>query len=113
MCEVKCGENGLNIVDRQNAHSASMAVNAIVELYRAVSRIMERHQKILYFSISHHHTLVKFYGHYALIEGDKTIFYRHLIHSFDINAPDDKDKQTAYFHLPSPLILAGSCVFNK
>jgi len=42
--------------------------------------------------------MVKIYGHYALIEGDriKTTFYRHLIHSFDITALDGKDKDTAY-----------------
>jgi len=96
MCEVKCGENGLYIADRQNAHSASMAVNAIVELYRAVSRVMELHQKNLFFSISHDDTIVKIYGHYALIDGDKTTFYRHLNHSFDITALDGKDKETAY-----------------
>lgn len=33
MCKVKCGENRLNIADWQNAHSASMAINAIVQLY--------------------------------------------------------------------------------
>ena len=98
VCEVKCGENGLNIADRQNAHSASMAVNAIVQLYRAlaVSRAGELHRKILVFSVSHDHTMVKIYGHYPLIEGDKTTFYRHLIHSFDFTALGGKDKWTAY-----------------
>ena len=32
--EVKCGNEALNIADRQNAHSAAVAVNAVVELYR-------------------------------------------------------------------------------
>ncbi len=73
-----------------------MAVNAIVELYRAVSRVMEPYQKILVFPISHDHTMVKIYGHYALIDGDKAIFCRPLIHSFDITALDGKDKETAY-----------------
>ncbi|KAI9780731.1 MAG: hypothetical protein M1816_002684 [Peltula sp. TS41687] len=36
VCEVKSGENGLNVADRQNSHSASMAVNAIVQLHRSV-----------------------------------------------------------------------------
>jgi len=97
-CEVKCGENGLNIADRQNAHSASMAVNAIVQLYRdrAVSRAEELHRKILVFSVSHDHTMVNVYGHYALIEGDKTTFYRHLIRSFNITDLDGKDRDLAY-----------------
>ncbi|KAL9124693.1 MAG: hypothetical protein Q9217_006003, partial [Psora testacea] len=98
MCEVKCGENGLNIADRQNAHSASMAVNAIVQLYRdrAVSRAGELHRKILVFSISHDHTMVNIYGHYALIEGDKTTFYRYLIRSFNFTDLDGKDRDLAY-----------------
>lgn len=37
-CEAKCGEVGLAVADRQNAHSASIAVNAIVQLYKAVDR---------------------------------------------------------------------------
>ncbi|KAI9779374.1 MAG: hypothetical protein M1816_003601 [Peltula sp. TS41687] len=41
VCEVKSGENGLNVADRQNSHSASMAVNAIVQLHRSVE---DRHQ---------------------------------------------------------------------
>jgi len=41
--EVKCGNEALNIADRQNAHSASVAVNAVVELYRAVSLQDELH----------------------------------------------------------------------
>lgn len=95
---MKCGENGLNIADRQNAHSASMAVNAIVQLYRdrAVSRAEELHRKILVFSVSHDHTMVNVYGHYALIEGDKTTFYRHLIRSFNITDLDGKDRDLAY-----------------
>ena len=109
MCEVKCGEHGLNIADRQNAHSASMAVNAIVQLHRAASQAYELHQetqelprpeelhgKILAFSISHDHTMVKIYGHYALIEGDRTTFYRHLVHSFDLTAMAGREKATAY-----------------
>ena len=109
MCEVKCGENGLNIADRQNAHSASMAVNAIFRLHRAASQAYELshdnqallrpeeiHGKILAFSISHDHTMVKIYGHYALIEGDKATFYRHLVHSFDLTAMGGREKATAY-----------------
>ena len=109
LCEVKCGENGLNIADRQNAHSASMAVNAIVQLHRAASQAYELrqenqalprpeeiHRKILAFSISHDHTMVNIYGHYALIEGNRTTFYRHLVHSFNLTAMGGREKATAY-----------------
>ena len=94
--EVKCGNEALRIADRQNAHNAAVAANAVVELYRAVSRQDKIHQRILGFSISHDHTAVRIYGHYALIDGKDTSFYRHLIRGFDIRDQEGKEKWTAY-----------------
>ena len=50
--EVKCGNEALNIADRQNAHSAAVAASAVVELYRLVSRQDQLNRRILTFSIS-------------------------------------------------------------
>jgi hypothetical protein len=36
--EVKCGAAALDIADRQNAHSITLAVRGIVELFRLVKR---------------------------------------------------------------------------
>ncbi len=94
-CEVKCGAAALDVADRQNAHSMTVAVKGVVELYRAVKREKELHQEILAFSISHDHRSVRIYGHYAIIEEDKTTFYRHPIHEFSFTALDGKDKWTA------------------
>ena len=91
----KCSENGLNIADRQNARSASTAVNAILQLHQQESRL-KLHRKVLVFSISHDHSTVKIYGHYALIK-DKTTFHRHIIHHFDLTAYDGQNRWTAYF----------------
>ncbi len=93
--EVKCGNEALNIADRQNAHSAAVAANAVVELYRLVSRQDELNQKILTFSISHDNEAVRIYGHYALINGKDTSFYRHHIKKFDFTSEDGKEKWTA------------------
>ena len=95
-CEVKCGAAALDIADRQNAHSMTIAVRGVVELYRAVKREKELHRKILAFSISHDHRSVRIYGHYPIIDGNKTTFYRHSIHEFSFTALDGKDKWTAY-----------------
>jgi hypothetical protein len=95
-CEVKCGEQALNRADRQNAHSGSIAVNALVQLYRASSRVEELNRKILAFSISHDHSMVKIYGHYALIKDEKTTFYRHPIRSFDFTERNGKERWTAF-----------------
>lgn len=54
------------------------------------------HQKILVFSISHNHTSVKIYSHYALIKENETTFHCYLIHSFDFTTYDGKNKWTAY-----------------
>lgn len=94
--EVKCGNEALSIADRQNAHSAAVAANAVVELYRLVSRQDELNQKILTFSISHDNEAVRIYGHYALISGKDTSFYRHPIKKFDFTSEDGKEKWTAY-----------------
>ncbi|ODH38658.1 hypothetical protein ACO22_02225 [Paracoccidioides brasiliensis] len=95
-CEVKCGAAALDIADRQNAHSATIAVRATVELFKLVKREKEVDREILAFSISHDHTAVRIYGHYAVLEGEKTNFYRHPIHKFDFTALDGKEKWTAY-----------------
>ncbi|KAK3350356.1 hypothetical protein B0T25DRAFT_520339 [Lasiosphaeria hispida] len=95
-CEVKCGAAALDIADRQNAHSMTLAVRAIVELFRALKREGEVHQQILAFSISHDHSSVRIYGHYPVIAGKDTKYYRHPIHKFDFTALDGRDKWTAY-----------------
>ncbi|KAL2054238.1 hypothetical protein ABVK25_005379 [Lepraria finkii] len=95
-CEVKCGAAALDVADRQNAHSMTIAVRALVELFRSVKREKELDREILAFSISHDHRPVRIYGHYPVIEADKTTFYRHPIHEFSFTALDGKEKWTAY-----------------
>jgi hypothetical protein len=95
-CEVKCGDSGLDIADRQNARSMTLAVRAIVELFKLAKREKEVDREILAFSISHDHRVVRIYGHYAVIDGNKTTFYRHPICAFDFTALDGKEKRTAY-----------------
>ncbi|KAL9123704.1 MAG: hypothetical protein Q9217_006892, partial [Psora testacea] len=95
-CEVKCGATALDIADRQNAHSMTVAVRALIELFRSVKREKELDREILAFSVSHDHRSVRIYGHYPVIEEDKTTFYRHPIHEFSFTALDGKEKWTAY-----------------
>lgn len=96
MCEVKCGAAALDIADRQDAHSMTLAVRAVVELFRLVKREKELYREILALLISHDHAMVRIYGHYPVIGGNKTTFYRHPIHKFDFTALDGKEKWTAY-----------------
>lgn len=67
-CKIKCGAAALDVADRQNAHSATLAVRAVV---RAMKREKELHQEILTFSISHDNSSVRIYGHHALIDQEQ------------------------------------------
>ena len=95
-CEVKCGAAALDVADRQNAHSMTIAVRSVIELYRAVKREKELNREILAFSISHDHRSVRIYGHYAVIDDNQTTFYRHPIKTLDITSEEGKDKWTTY-----------------
>ena len=95
-CEVKCSATALDVADRQNAHSMTLAVRAVVELFRLVKHEKELDREILAFSISHNHRSVRIYGHYPVIEATKTTFYRHPILQFDLTNLEGKDKWTAY-----------------
>ncbi|KGM92724.1 uncharacterized protein PADG_11182 [Paracoccidioides brasiliensis Pb18] len=71
--EVK-GTAALDIADRQKAHSMTLAVRGVIELFKTL----------------------RIYGHYAVIEGSKTLFYRHPIRTFDFTELDGREKWTAY-----------------
>jgi len=73
-----------------------MAVRGIVELFRLVKREKELHREILVFLISHDHSTVRIYGHYALIDGNKTTFYCYPVKKFDFTSEEGKDKWTSY-----------------
>lgn len=86
----------LVVAEKQNAHSMTMAVRGIVELFKLVNREDELHRKILAFSISHDAKIVRIHGHYALIKDHAAKFYCHPIHEFSLTAQNGKDKWTAY-----------------
>ncbi|OJD20595.1 hypothetical protein ACJ73_08072 [Blastomyces percursus] len=94
--EVKCGKAALDIADRQNAHSMTLLVRGVVKLFRVVKREKELHRHILSFSISHDHRVVRIYGHYPVIDGNKITYYRHPIHEFSFAALHGKEKWTSY-----------------
>ncbi|EQK99331.1 hypothetical protein OCS_04953 [Ophiocordyceps sinensis CO18] len=95
-CEVKCGAAALDVADRQNAHSTTLAARAVVELFRLVKREAEVHREILAFSISHDYCSVRIYGCYPVIDGKNTKYYRYPIHKFDFTALNGRDRWTTY-----------------
>ncbi|KAK0255965.1 hypothetical protein LTR91_026720, partial [Friedmanniomyces endolithicus] len=80
LCEAKCGKKNVNDADRQNVHSASIAVNAIIQLCRTAgedgAQSLSGH--ILVFSISHDNERVKIYGHFPIIRDGRITFHRHI-----------------------------------
>ncbi|KAL7920350.1 hypothetical protein ACQKWADRAFT_328787 [Trichoderma austrokoningii] len=91
--EVKCGATALDIADRQNAHSQTVALRGLVELFRLVGREKELHREINGFSVSHSDENVRFWGHYAVIDGKDITFYRHAIAKFDISMTEQADNR--------------------
>jgi hypothetical protein len=92
----KCGAAALDVAGRQNAHSLTLAVRGIVELFRLVKREEELHQEILLSSISHDNEAVRMHGLHALINGNDTSFYLYPIKKFDFTNEDGKEKWVAY-----------------
>ena len=95
-CESKCGAAEFEVADRQNAHSMTVAVRGVVELYRLVGRQQELHREILAFSISHDCHVAKIFGHYAIIDGKQTTFFRHPIRQFFFQDLEGREKWAAY-----------------
>ena len=93
-CEVECGTTGLDIAERQNAHSMTLAVGCIVELFKLAKKENTLHRELLTFPISHDHRTVRLYGYYPIIDGSKTKIYRHPIHTFDITALNGQESVT-------------------
>lgn len=94
-CEVTRG--ALDIADRKNAHSMTMAVRGVVALFQKVKRANELDRQILAFSVSHDHNMVRIYGHYAAITENDVKFYRHPIKvDFSFSAGQGREKWTAY-----------------
>ncbi|EQL02165.1 hypothetical protein OCS_02133 [Ophiocordyceps sinensis CO18] len=94
-CEVKCGAAGLDVADRQNAHSMTLAVRGIAELFHLVKREDEVNRQILAFSISHDDRTIRIYGHYPVIANDIE-YYHHPIYQIDLATLDGKDRWAAY-----------------
>ncbi|OCK74472.1 hypothetical protein K432DRAFT_257283, partial [Lepidopterella palustris CBS 459.81] len=100
--EVKCGAAGLDIADRQNAHTQTVILRGLYTLFRLVDRenellIRQLHREINGFTISHSDLEVRIWGHYAIIYGKDVEFYRRSIAEFSISPTARGDERwTAY-----------------
>ena len=105
MCEAKPGTVGLNEADRQNVHSASIAVRAIFALYKEAfghttpHRVHELYGKVLVFSVSHDNDKFILYGHFAIAESnfsENLKFYRHPINMYSLTMNDGAYQYKGY-----------------
>lgn len=105
MCEAQTGQNEIDKADLQNIHSGSIAVNAIITLYKTAfgktdpSRVKELDGQILAFSVSHNNRQVNLYGHYAILDDTsvkKIKFCRYEIAIFSLTAQDGANKFKPY-----------------
>ncbi|KAK5093245.1 hypothetical protein LTR70_004888 [Exophiala xenobiotica] len=98
LCEAKSADVGISVADRQNMHSSSMAVNAIVQLCRAAdeAQVVDLSGRILVFSVSHDNERVKLYGHFAIIDGEKMAFYRYPVASFVLNFEESQGRKRTH-----------------
>jgi hypothetical protein len=95
-CEVKCGKQALDIADRANTNSMTIALRGVVELYRRAECVMDIHRRFLGFSISHDDRNVRIYGHYPEIDGENTSYYRYRIREFSCGDKDGEERWTPY-----------------
>ena len=68
-------------------HSASVAGNAVIELFQSVSTAEQLNRWVLTFSLSHNHRVVKIFAHFARIEGSKINFHRRHLFETDLTSP--------------------------
>ena len=118
MLEVKCGNEGLDYADRQNMHSCSVAVKALLKLeqkadqYREDKKLESLLGEILVYSISHDQKIGRLYGHYALVEGENWTYYRHHIANFDIFF-NERDLLALHNFVLNILTLHGPKLLNR
>lgn len=94
-CEAKY-MNGLEQADNQNAHSMTLAIMSVVNLFRRAQCERTIHLEILGFSISYNHKAVQLYCHYPVINGENTAIYRSKLHRHDFDFQQDRDRWKSY-----------------
>lgn len=78
-CEAKSSKEPILSAVHQNAHTLTLAVMAVVELFRGAGIQGSIHRKILGFSIAYDPQGAQVFGHYPVMNGDRTAIYMHAI----------------------------------
>ncbi|KAI9888761.1 MAG: hypothetical protein M1814_006455 [Vezdaea aestivalis] len=94
--ESKASDGLLEVADKANAHSMTVAATCIVEMYRRAGLLEELNRKVLGFSISHDCRSVLIYAHYVVVSGNATKFYRHTLEDFNFTERSGCRRWTCY-----------------
>ena len=94
--EVKCGQETLEIAERQNAHSMTVAVRGVIKLYQSVGRVTELNRRVLGFSVAHNHQQVRLFAHYAHVDEEPIKYYRHFLKDIFLLNDDGEARWAAY-----------------
>lgn len=111
-CDVTCGVVGLDIADRQNLHSITLAVRGIVELFKLVYRIEELHREVI-FLVSYNYEGIRIYRHFPMNEGEKTTYWRYPLRKFDFTERNSIEKWTAYTFVKNVYDIFMPAIFQK
>ena len=88
-CEVECGN--LDMADRQNMHSCSVAVRALLRIeqeadkYRPETKTDRLEGQVLVCSISHDQQDARLYGHCAQVHREKWTYFRYQVQIFNLS----------------------------
>lgn len=88
--EIKCGNQALELADRQNMHSMCIALRGVITLCQAAGCTEEVHRRILGFSISHELEGFRIYGYYPEVSDGKVSFYRWPVAQSNIWTKEDR-----------------------
>ncbi|KAJ9616184.1 hypothetical protein H2204_014028 [Knufia peltigerae] len=94
--EVKCGKQGLDLADLPNAHSMTVALRGIVDVFRKANRASEVHRRVLGYSISHDDRSVRIYAHYPEVQGENTLYYRETIKELNVGDKSGEYRWISY-----------------
>ncbi|PNY30077.1 Uncharacterized protein TCAP_00009 [Tolypocladium capitatum] len=95
-CHVVRSGDAVDVADHHTGHSMALAVRGVVELFRLFKQEAQVSRQILAFSVIHNCIVVQIYAHYAVVQGKTTMYFRHVIRSFDLAASGDKNRWTVY-----------------
>lgn len=95
-CEVKCGSASLDVADRQNALSMTIATRGVARLFREVGREKELDGEAVGFSVSHDTRSVLIFAHYVESTERGILCWREEVRTFCFTELDGKERGTSY-----------------